>query len=427
MDDVAFAAASLPRGVTRSNTLLAEDFLDLTFALESGQQLPGLLRYEGPVRVSMPSPRLAAYRPDLENLLARLRSEAGIDIRSTTNPLAAQLHIEGVPAAEIQRAFPGAACFIIPGVTSWNQFRGSRGRVRWSDQTTLGQTGIFVPTDSTPQDIRDCLHEEIGQALGPANDIYRLPDSVFNDDNFHAILTSFDMLMLRTLYDPALRSGMPRSAAARVVPQVLDRINPAGRGVGNQPRSPESLEWKQQIEAAMTRRNSRKARVAAADRAVWLAGQMKPVDHRLGTALVTRGRLTFRSRPEQAAVDFANAYQLLSSRLGAGDIRTAQAALHLAILGLKRGDFPQALSLARNAKPAARRGQNAVLLSGLLAVEAQAQFGMGDKSKARATRIDSLKWARYAFGDINGTIQREQAELELIGEIAPPTPVDLPR
>ncbi len=415
-----FPASSQPRGVTRSNTILTQDFLDLTYALESGQQLPGLLRYEGPVRVSMPSPALAPYRRDLENLLARLRNEAGINIRSTNNPQQAQLHIEGVPAAEIQRAFPGAACFIIPGVTSWNQFRSKRGRLRWSDQTTLTQTGIFVPTDSTPQDIRDCLHEEVGQALGPANDVYRLPDSVFNDDNFHAILTPFDMLMLRVLYSPELRSGLPRAAAARVVPKVLNRLNPSGRGVGAQPRAPESAEWKRQIETAMTRRNSRIGRMQAADRAVRIAGAMRPVDHRLGVALITRGRLTFRSRPQQAAVDFANAYQLLSSRLGPGDIRTSQAALHLSILGLKRGDFDQALSIARNAEAAAKRGENAVLLSGLLAVQAQALSGLGENVKARAMRIDSLKWARYAFGDINGAIQREQAELELIGSIVPP-------
>jgi len=34
----------------------------------------------------------------------------------------------------------------------------------------------------SPQEVRDCLHEELAQALGPLNDLYRLPDSVFNDD-----------------------------------------------------------------------------------------------------------------------------------------------------------------------------------------------------------------------------------------------------
>ncbi len=45
--------------------------------------------------------------------------------------------------------------------------------------------------------MRDCLHEELAQALGPLNDLYRLSNSVFNDDNFHSVLTGFDMEMLR--------------------------------------------------------------------------------------------------------------------------------------------------------------------------------------------------------------------------------------
>jgi hypothetical protein len=63
---------------------------------------------------------------------------------------------------------------------------------------------VFIPSDVSPQEVRDCLHEEVAQALGPLNDLYRLPDSVFNDDNFHAVLTGFDMLILRTYYDAEL-------------------------------------------------------------------------------------------------------------------------------------------------------------------------------------------------------------------------------
>ena len=119
---VRFAAATLPRGVARSNRDLAEDFLELTFALESGETLAGLLRYETPIRVYMRSPDLAAYRPDLAALLARLRDEAGIDIAETGDPAAAQIQIEAVPAAQITRVFPTAACFIVPGETDWQGF-----------------------------------------------------------------------------------------------------------------------------------------------------------------------------------------------------------------------------------------------------------------------------------------------------------------
>ena len=46
-------------GVARSNRDLAQDFLDLTFGLESGEKLDHLLRYEAPVRVYL---RLARAR-----------------------------------------------------------------------------------------------------------------------------------------------------------------------------------------------------------------------------------------------------------------------------------------------------------------------------------------------------------------------------
>ncbi len=421
VQSVRFEGRGQPRGVTRSNAALARDFVDLTFALESGQRLRGLLRYEGPVRVIMRSPELNAYRRDLDLLLARLRSEAGIQISATNDPARAHIHIEAVPTREIQRAYPGAACFIVPGETSWAEFRRRtvRSRVRWSDQTTLGVTGIFLPSDSSPQDVRDCLHEEIGQALGPANDIYRLSDSVFNDDNFHSILTSFDMLMLRVLYSPELRSGMGRTAAQRRALEVLNRINPQGRGAGQAPQAAESAQWKKQIETAMTRRNSLSRRIRAANSAVSIAGAMQPTDHRLAVALMTRGRLTMRNNSTAAATDFASAYRQLRQQLGDSNVRTAQAVLHLAIVALETSRYDRAIELTAQTIPVAKRGENAVLLSGLYAIQAEAYLKSGNATRAQSSRLNSLKWARYAFGDLSGAMARAQAALE---ELSPSSP-----
>ena len=36
---------------------------------------------------------------------------------------------------------------------------------------------------------------------------------------------------------------------------------------------------------------------------------------------------------------------------------------------------------------------------------------MGDTEAAQATRLDSLRWARYGFGDTDGALAREQAQL----------------
>ncbi len=414
VETVRFPSRTLPRGVARSNVILAEDFLDLTFALESGQPLPHLLRYEKPVKIVMRSAELAPYQRDLQYLLSRLRTEAGIPITQTSNPAEADIHIEAVPAREIQRVYPGAACFIVPGETNWTEFRrkSRRARLRWSEQATLGRTAIFVPSDSTPQDVRDCLHEEIGQALGPANDVYRLPDSVFNDDNFHSILTPFDMLMLRALYHPSLRSGMSKRAVAARIVGILNEINRRGRGIGQRSRADSSPEWKRAIETAMTRSNSLATRRNAANRAVALAAAMSPQDHRLGVALLTRGRLTLHDDPTRGAEDFAKAYNLFRRQLGSDDVRSAQAGLHLALVALATKDFETVVQVVDRSIDPALEGQNAVLASGLYAVQSEALIGLGQTGAARDARLESLKWARLAFGDVNGVIASAQAKLE---------------
>jgi hypothetical protein len=408
-----FASVTQPLGVARSNAELAEDFLDLTFRLESGEELAGLLRYEEPIRVHLASSALAPYRRDVEALFARLRTEAGIDIAITDERSTAQLHLEAVPVAQLARVFPSAACFIVPGETSWAGFvrRRSAGRARWSEQETLRGAAVFLPADSTPQDMRDCIHEEITQALGPANDLYRLPDSIWNDDNFHGIATPFDMLMLRLLYQPELASGMDREAVAALLPSLLDRENPQGRGKPRQARYPESRRWAMAIEVALSRRESREARVAAARLATELARAMTPVDHRLVVALLTLGRLELRENPTAAVQRFTEAYALSNRLQGAEDLRTAHAGVHVAAMAVAAGRNDDAIALAERHAPAAIRGQNAVLLAGLKSLEAEALLAEGRTAEAQAVRLDSLRWARYGFGDDDGALAREQAAI----------------
>ena len=53
-----------------------------------------------------------------------------------------------------------------------------------------------------------CVHEELAQGLGLANDYPAARPSIFNDDDEFALLTEQDELMLKMLYDPRLRPGM---------------------------------------------------------------------------------------------------------------------------------------------------------------------------------------------------------------------------
>ena len=414
LTSIRFADAELPRGVPRSNRDLAEDFIDLTFALEGGDSVDRLLRYETPVRVYLASPELAPYRRDVEALLARLRTEAGIDIALTSDP-AAQIQVEAVPAAQIARVFPTAACFIVPGETNWRDFRRrpNEERLRWADQDTLRGAAIFLPVDTAPQDVRDCLNEEITQALGPANDLYRLPDTVWNDDNFHGLATAFDMLILRTLYQPELRSGMSRAEAQRALPGVLGRVNPAGRGKPRQPRQPESRAWAGAIEAAMSQDLNSDERLGAARIATQIAVEMRPIDHRYGVSLLTLGRLNIRRDPVEAASNFSQAYEVFERLFGVDDIRTAQAGVHLAALALVTERNETAIALAETHVPTAQRAQNAILIAGFESIRAEALGELGRETESQQARLNSLRWARYGFGD-DGALAREQARLAML-------------
>lgn len=413
LSGVRFADVTFPTGVARSNADLAEDFLDLTFRLESGEVLQRLVRYETPVRVHLNSRALEPFRRDIEALLERLRVEAGIDIALTGDRAAAQLQLEAVPKAQLARVFPSAACFIVPGERSWADFvrRRAGSRMRWSEQSTLTGAAVFLPSDSTPQDMRDCIHEEITQALGPANDLYRLPDSIWNDDNFHGIATPFDMLMLRVLYQPELASGMSREAVAARLAALFARENPQGEGRPRQRRHPETRDWASAIEVALSRRENREARVAAARIATDLAQAMAPVDHRLVVALLTLGRLELRQNPTAAVQHFSQAYALSRRLQGTDDLRTAHAGVHVAAMAVAAGRHKDAIELSARHGPAAMRGQNAILLAGLKSLEAEALLALGRTEEAQATRLDSLRWARYGFGDDDGALAREQAAL----------------
>lgn len=68
---------------------------------------------------------------------------------------------------------------------------------------------------------RRCLVEEVLQGLGPMNDDDRLRHSVFNDSSRHARFTEFDQALMNIIYHPAIRPGMSREAAGRVLPRVL--------------------------------------------------------------------------------------------------------------------------------------------------------------------------------------------------------------
>ncbi|MCT2539134.1 DUF2927 domain-containing protein [Sedimentimonas flavescens] len=69
-----------------------------------------------------------------------------------------------------------------------------------------------------------CVHEELAQGMGLANDYPRARPSIFNDDEEFALLTRHDELLLQILYDPRLRPGMTEAEARPIVEDIASEL-----------------------------------------------------------------------------------------------------------------------------------------------------------------------------------------------------------
>jgi len=383
---------------TRSNREIGRDFMDLAFRMESGRPVTRLTRFETPISVRVTGAVPASLPQDLSALLQRLRDEANIDI-FLTGDTSASITIEAIPRSVLNDAVPRAACFVVPRVSSWEEFKTVR-RSPTIDWTTLerrDRAAVFIPSDVAPQEIRDCLHEELAQALGPLNDLYRLPDSVFNDDNIHAVLTSFDMLILRAYYDPALRNGMNRGQVAARLNSILARQNPSGEYAAGQQQSDTPRAWINNIETALTTGSSPQRRRSAAHDAVRVASSANWHGPRNGFAHYAFGRLNVGHDSDIAITSFHRALSIYnqspSTRLHA-----AHVSVQLAAFALSSGDSATVLRLVDSAMPIAAAHENAALLATLMMFKAEALEMSGQLDAADAVRMDSLGWARYGFG-----------------------------
>lgn len=387
-----------PSAPARSNVNIAQDFLKLHFELESGRSLPALTRFETPITVRVTGKAPASLNPDLTRLLDRLRREARIDIRRVSSGQA-NITIDVVSRDQIRKALPGAACFVVPNVSSLQEFKRNRRNAKtdWAKLQNRSRLAILLPGDVSPQELRDCLHEELAQAIGPLNDLYHLPDSVFNDDNIHTVLTGFDMLILRATYAPELRNGMSRDQVAAALPAILARENPRGARVPARSVTPTPRSWIGDVQTALGPGRDPNTRRAAASRAAHTAQAQGWQDHRQAFASYMLGRMTQVSDPQSAQHHYASALRNLSGK-PATDMMRAHIVTQTAAYALATGDASGALRQIGPMIDIARRGENAALLATLMLLQAEALDYTGQHARAQAVRLDSLGWARYGFG-----------------------------
>ncbi len=88
------------------------------------------------------------------------------------------------------------------------------------DDGVIRKAAAVIRSELPPLLRQSCIHEELAQGLGLANDSPTARPSIFNDDDEFGRLTTMDERMLAILYDPALRPGMTASEARPVVDRL---------------------------------------------------------------------------------------------------------------------------------------------------------------------------------------------------------------
>lgn len=412
--------APRPLPASRANTDMSRDFIELGFAMESGRPIAQFSRFDGPVRVVTRGAPPPGSLPDLERLLTRLRAEAGIDIARVAQPAADDnvITVEFLPRRQMRAIVPTAACFVVPNIASWSEFVANRRSpvIDWTQVVQRTRAAVFVPADTTPQEVRDCLHEEIGQALGPLNDLFQLSDSIFNDDNFQTTLTGFDMLLLRVWNSPELQPGMTRDQVGARLPTLFNRFNPSGRRGTATTSDLTPRAWREAVEQALASSGGVTNRRTGAARALVIAQEQGWTDTRLALSLMLRARLAPRDQGDAALDALLTAAEIYRNTAG-GEVHAAHIDMQLAVQALASGQPEMVLALTDRALPIAERTENAAFQASLGFLRAEALSLLGRDDEAERLRLDSLPAARYGFGS-EAAARARMDEIARIGSAA---------
>ena len=232
--DVPFDAEKLAK--TFRATAFAREFTDVGPALVRREAESILHRWEDPVQIEamfgagVPNMQRAEDRASIRRFADRLG-------RITRHPVSfvergGNFHVLVLTEGErriagplLQRLIPGIRQREIDVIE--NLDRSTYCVVVASDPVNDGvlTRAVAVIRAELPPLLRlSCVHEEISQGLGLANDSPSARPSIFNDDDEFGRLTAMDELMLRMLYDLRLKPGMDAETAAPIVRDIAEAL-----------------------------------------------------------------------------------------------------------------------------------------------------------------------------------------------------------
>jgi hypothetical protein len=182
-------------------------------------------KYEKPVRVHVDSRAKPDRRQQVTAVVDDIRSKIRhLDIAMADNRKEANITVTLVRDRDIEktiRRFYGReqAARIVKSLEPQclSGFRKDElFRIEHSDVIVVVDAGEFI--------FRDCIYEELLQAMGPINDDDDLPWTMFNDDVQMGFFGIYDQYLLNILYDPRIRAGMTKDQVKELLPQILPDV-----------------------------------------------------------------------------------------------------------------------------------------------------------------------------------------------------------
>ncbi|GAA0289977.1 DUF2927 domain-containing protein [Rhodovulum strictum] len=212
---------------------LYDEYVPRAGALVPRETPSRLRRWEQPVGLGLvfgdtvPEAQRAKATAEINAFADRLSRLTGLPIR-TTDPEQANFHVLILNEDE-RRVIGPSLRMMVPGIDN-TAVRTIEGMPRSTfclvlafsrgDASVYSRAVAVIRAEHPDRLRRSCIHEELAQGMGLANDSPAARPSIFNDDEEFALLTPHDELLLRILYDRRLRPGMREPEARPIVETI---------------------------------------------------------------------------------------------------------------------------------------------------------------------------------------------------------------
>lgn len=197
-------------------------------------------RWFGPLRYRLRGNAVTQRdRAEVDRLMARVARLTGLDIAAAEAGQCANFLILITTPEERDAVTTGLESASPRFAGTFAFWRERRELVCVADNLVAGEEPsriiaamVVIGSETSGLLRRSCLHEEIVQALGLANDHPEVRPSIFNDDGEFALLTGHDELLLRIHYDSRLAPGMTADEAMPLVRRIAHEVLPAAGAPG---------------------------------------------------------------------------------------------------------------------------------------------------------------------------------------------------